>query len=42
MAEDGSLEWVGMFCTAGGAKMIASLITYPREVCSQVFYIQKR
>lgn len=28
----GSLEWAGMLGAAGGAKMVASLITYPHEV----------
>ena len=39
-AEGGPLEWVGMFGAAAGAKMTASLITYPHEVCFQVFSIQ--
>jgi solute carrier family 25 protein 33/36 len=41
-SEGGPLEWVGMFGAAGGAKMTASLITYPHEVCPQVFPIQRR
>jgi len=41
-AEGGPLEWVGMLGAAGGAKTIASLITYPHEVCYQVPPIQKR
>jgi solute carrier family 25 protein 33/36 len=41
-AEGGPLEWVGMFGAAGGAKTIASLITYPHEVCPHVFPVQKR
>jgi len=41
-AEGGPLEWVGMFGAAGGAKTIASLITYPHEVCPHAFSIQKR
>jgi len=40
-AEGSSLEWVGMLGAAGGAKMIASLITYPHEVCHQGFSMQK-
>jgi solute carrier family 25 protein 33/36 len=39
-AEGGPLEWTGMLVAAGGAKMIASLITYPHEVCLQVSPIQ--
>lgn len=31
-AEGGPLEWAGMLGAAGGAKMVASLITYPHEV----------
>lgn len=41
-AEGGPLEWVGMFGAAGGAKTIASLITYPHEVFLPVFFIHKR
>lgn len=41
-AEGGPLEWMGMFGAAGGAKTIASLITYPHEVCPQAFSIQMR
>lgn len=40
--EGGPLEWVGMSGAAGGAKMIASLITYPHEVYPLVLSIQKR
>jgi len=29
----GTLEWAGMLGAAGSAKMVASLITYPHEVC---------
>lgn len=31
-AEGGPLEWAGMLGAAGGAKCVASLITYPHEV----------
>jgi len=31
-ADGGPMEWVGMLGAAGGAKMVASLITYPHEV----------
>ena len=41
-AEGGPLEWLGMLGAAGSAKTIASLITYPHEVCPQVFPVQKR
>lgn len=30
----GALEWAGMLGSAGTAKCVASLITYPHEVCS--------
>ena len=38
--EDGPPEWMGMFRAAGGAKMTASLITYPapRGMFSGIFY----
>jgi solute carrier family 25, member 33/36 len=29
----GTLEWAGMLGAAGSAKMVASLVTYPHEVC---------
>jgi len=41
-AEGGPLEWLGMLGAAGGAKTIASLITYPHEVCPPVFSMQRR
>lgn len=34
-SEKGSvMEWVGMLGSAGTAKCVASLITYPHEVCA--------
>lgn len=36
-AEGGPLEWIGMLGAAGGAKCVASLITYPHEVHSLLF-----
>lgn len=40
-AEGSPLEWMGMLGAAGGAKTIASLITYPHEVCPEAFPVQK-
>jgi solute carrier family 25 protein 33/36 len=31
-------EWLGMIGSAGAAKMVASLITYPHEVCHILFF----
>ena len=33
----GFVEWAGMLGSAGTAKCVASLITYPHEVCSNRF-----
>lgn len=30
-------EWTGVLGAAGGAKMLAALITYPHEVCSSLY-----
>ena len=40
-AEGGPLEWAGMLGAAGGAKSIASVITYPHEVCTRVSPVQE-
>jgi solute carrier family 25, member 33/36 len=34
----GALEWAGMVGSAGTAKCVASLITYPHEVRLRVFF----
>jgi hypothetical protein len=32
-AWDRTVEWTGRVCAAGGAKLVAAVITYPHEVC---------
>lgn len=34
----GVTEWLGMLASAGTAKCVASLITYPHEVRSDIFW----
>ena len=36
--QGGASEWLGLLGSAGTAKCVASLITYPHEVCDVIFH----